>query len=142
MLALIDNIRDFREFLAAKRRKREPIHWNARGATEAVYRPSDARGFDNFRQALRGVSDWGQASERVDALADALRRRHGCPLPLPRKVVQNSDRSLTFFWEGLTLRAFPDRIASLIGGTSGRQVAGVAIEILDMLAFQARIQGP
>jgi hypothetical protein len=140
MLQVVQSIRDLREFLAAKRRKREPIRWNARGATEAAYVPRSIAGFANFRAALRGVGDWGQASERVDAIADALRRRHGCELPLPRKVIQNGNRSLTLFWEGVTVCALPDGVRVLIGGTTGRQLNGVTNELLDMLGFQARVQ--
>jgi hypothetical protein len=140
MFAIVQSIRDLREFLAAKRRKREPIQWAARGAATATYVPKSARGFANFRTSLRGVGDWGRASERVDALADALRRRHGCDLPLPRKVIQNSDRSLTLFWESLTVRAFPNElgVTHRIGAT-GDPVRGVTTDLLDMLGFQAKV---
>jgi hypothetical protein len=141
MLQLVSTIREFREFLAAKKRKREPLRWKATGAAEASYVPRRAQGFANFRSALR-ERDFGQASERIEALAAALRRRHGCELPLPRKVMQNSDYSVSMFFEGLLVRAFPDGVQSLIGGAQGRPVRGVANEVLDLLAFQARIQGP
>lgn len=141
MLQLVQSIRDLREFIAAKKRKREPIRWSARGATAAAYVPQSARGFANFCAALRLAADWGQASERLDELAHALRARHACELPTPRKVLQNSDRSLTLFWQGLTVRAFPDQgITVLLGGTTGAPVRGVTTDVLDMLAFQARLQ--
>jgi hypothetical protein len=140
MLAVIESIRDFREFLAAKKRKREPIRWDARASSEAVYIPGSAQGFANFRAALR-EGDFAEASERIDGLADALHRRGGCALPLPRKVVQNSDRSLTVFWDGVTVRAFTDGLSALVGGLNGLRSQGATPEILDMLAFQARVRG-
>jgi hypothetical protein len=140
-LPLVQTWRDFREFVAAKRRKREPIRFKAHPVGAASYRPSSQQGFANFRAALRGVGDWGKASERVDSLEDALRRRHACRLPLPRKVIQNSDRSLTMFWQGVTVRFLVDGVSVLTGGVSGVPSAGVTTELLDMLAFQVRIQG-
>lgn len=140
MLAVIETIRDFREFLAAKKRKREPLRCVARGASAATYVPQSEQGFANFRAALRGVGDWGQASERVDGLADALHRRHGCALPLPRKVFQNPDRSLTFLWEGITVRVYPDRFTAMLGGMKGKPVTAITAEILDMLGFQAKLR--
>ena len=139
-MILISTIRDFREFLAAKKRKREPIRWVGKAAAAGLYRPSSARGFANFRAALRGVGDWGQASERIDALEDALRRRHLTGLPTPRKVLQNSDRSISLFWEGVMVRCMTDGFASLIGGIDGAKSAKVTTELLDLLALQARIQ--
>lgn len=140
MLSIVSTYREFREFLEAKKRKREPLRFIARGATEAVYIPRHAQGFANFRAALRGASDWGQASERADALEAALRRRRGTGLPLPRKVMQNEDRSLSFFWTGAMARCLPDGFVSLIGGTDGIPARKVTTELLDLLAFQARIQ--
>jgi hypothetical protein len=141
VLPLIQTYRDFREFLEAKKRKREPLRWRARGATEATYVPRSASGFARFRAELRGVGDWGQASERVDSLEHALRARSGSGLPLPRKVIQNSDRSLSLFWTGAMVRCLPDGFVSLIGGVDGAQAKSVTPELLDLLAFQARIQG-
>jgi hypothetical protein len=140
VLQIVSTLRDLREFIAAKRRKREPIKWTANGAAEAVYEPKRPQGFANFRAALRGVGDFGQASERLDALESDLKRRHACALPLPRKVIQNGDRSLTLFWEGALVRCFPDGFFSLIGGEHGTQAKTVTRELLDLLAFQARIQ--
>jgi hypothetical protein len=140
MLPGIQTVRDFREFIAAKKRKREPLRWHGRGSGSASYRPSSAHGFANFRAALRGVGDWGQASERVDALEDALRRRNAVGLPLPHKVIQNADRSLSFFWEGAMVRCFPDGFVSLIGGVDGVKAKTATRELLDLLAFQSRIQ--
>ena len=139
MLAIGASLRDLRDFIAAKRRKREPLRWSAKGAAAATYIPREARGFANFREALRLSSDWSQAAEKIDALATALARRHSCDLPLPRKVIQNSDRSITLFWAQLTVRAFPDQLTAMIGGSSGEPVRGITSDILDMLAFQAKI---
>lgn len=140
-MAIIQTVRDFRDFVAAKKRKREPIRWIGKAVGSASYRPSSGHGFANFRAALRGVGDWGQASERIDALDSALRRRHMVGLPLPHKVMQNADRSLTLFWEGAMVRAFPDGLVSLIGGVDGAKAKRVTTELLDLLAFQAKIQG-
>lgn len=140
MLQIIRTYREFREFLAAKRRKREPIIFRARGAGAASYVPSSPRGFENFRAALRGVGHWGRASERLDALEHALRKRHGVGLPLPRKVLQNPDGSLTLFWESVLVRCFVDGFLSTIGGVEGIRAKKVSRELLDALAFQVRIQ--
>lgn len=140
MLNLIRTARDFREFLAAKKRKREPVRLRGHGAASASYEPRDAHGFAAFRRALRGVGDWGRASERLDALEHALVARHQCTLPLPRKIIQNEDRSLTFFWPGISVRCFEDRTVAFLGGPSGVPTKGHSRELLDMLAFQAKIQ--
>jgi hypothetical protein len=139
-MVLLQTIRDFREFVAAKRRKREPIVFKAHGAGAASYQPRHAAGFERFRAALRGVGDWGRASERLDALEQALRSRHGCCFPLPNEVIQNDDRSLSMFWQGLMARCFEDGFVSLIGGSTGVPARKVTRELLDALAFQARIQ--
>ncbi len=133
--------RQFREFLEAKKRKREPLRWRGRGGGQADYLPRHALGFANFRAALRGVGSWGMASERLDALEHALRARHAVGLPLPRKVSQNEDCSLTVFWRHLTVRCMVDGVGALIGGVKGAPVKGVTNDVLDLLAFQARIQG-
>lgn len=141
MAGVVELYRDFREFLAAKKRKREPVRWLAKGGAAAEYVPRAPQGFSNFRAALRGVADWGRASERLDGLERALRRRHAVGLPLPRKVVQNEDRSLTLFWRELSVRCFEDRICAFIGGPKGTPIEGVTSDLLDALAFQSRIQG-
>lgn len=141
---LIHTWRDFREFVAAKKRKREPIRWRVRPVAEAIYEPRHPQGFANFREALRGVTPWGEASEGLDALDHALVKRHAVGLPLPRKVMQNSDRSLSLWWgpnEHLMVRCFPDRFFGLIGGAKGAPTSKVTTELLDALALQQRIQG-
>ncbi len=140
MSGLIETVRDFREFLAAKKRKREPIRIRGKGGGCATYIPRHAAGFANFRAALRGVGDWGRASEQLDALEHALRARHAVGLPLPRKVLQNEDRSLTLFWEAVSVRCFEDRMLTFIGGAQGIPVQGATRELLDALAFLARLQ--
>jgi len=139
-MILMQSLRDLREFLAAKKRKREPVVWRVDGVGEASYKPRHATGFANFRAALRGAGHWGQASEGVDRLDRALRKRHGVGLPLPNEVIQNADRSLSLFWEGLMVRCFRDGFVSLIGGTAGVPAKKITTELLDALAFQARIQ--
>lgn len=140
MLQLVSTYREFREFLAAKKRKREPLRWHAKGAAAASYVPRNAHGFANFRADLRGVGDWGQASERLDALEHELRKQHGVGLPLPRRVLQNSDRSLTLFWQDVMVRCFVDGFVSTIGGVDGVKAKKITLELLELLAFQFRIQ--
>lgn len=141
MIAILDNIRELKDFLASKRIKREPLRWSVKPVACATYIPRNARGFAAFRASLRGVGDWGRASERLDALEHTLRKRHECGLPLPRKVLQNDDRSLTVFWQGTMVRCFPDGFVSTIGGIEGIKARKVTRELLDLLAFQVRIQG-
>lgn len=136
MLAVVQTLRELREFIAAKRRKREPLRFAAKGVAESTYIPRHAQGFANFRAALR-MSDFGQASEQLDRLGAALFRRHAVELPLPRKLIQNADYSITVFWEGLTIRAFPDGVVTLTDGKNPTR--GVSTELLDMLGFQARV---
>lgn len=132
--------RDLREFLDAKKRKREPVIRRAFGQASAVHRPSSATGFTRFRFALRAVADWGQASERVDSLERELQKRAGVRLPTPTKVIQNPDRSISLFWEGAMARLFVDGVFTLIGGFKGKQASTITPEFLDILAFQKRIQ--
>jgi hypothetical protein len=139
-VVIVETIRDVVEFIAAKKRKREPIVWNVHGAAAASYVPKGQPGFERFRAALRGVGHWGRASERVDALEHALRRRHGVGFPLPNEVIQNQDASLSLFWQGVMVRSFPDGFVSLIGGTAGIPSKKITNELLDALAFQVRIQ--
>lgn len=141
MLPVIQTFRDLKEFLAAKKRKGEPVRRIAKGVAAASYIPRHAQGFANFRAALRGVGDFGQASERLDGLEHGLLKRHGIGLPLPRKVIQNADRSLSVFWEGAMVRCLTDGFVSLIGGTAGVPARAITPQLLDLLAFQARIQG-
>jgi hypothetical protein len=139
-MILGQTLRDLHEFLAAKKRKREPLVWNVKGAGAAVYKPRHTQGFARFRAALRGVGHWGQASERLDALEHALLASHGITFPLPNEVMQNEDRSLSLFWESISVRCFPDGFMSLIGGTAGVPAKKISRELLDALAFQSRLQ--
>lgn len=144
MIAILESVREFHDFLAAKKRKREPLRIHMRPVACASYRPSNARGFANFRASLRGVGDWGRASERLDRLEHELRARHGCPFPLPRRVLQNEDRSLTVFWQGATVRCLVDGYSTSIGDDrivdAKIRAKKVTPELLDLLAFLVRIQ--
>jgi hypothetical protein len=140
VLPIISTIRDFREFLAAKKRKREPVIRRAFGVGSSSYIPSSPRGFANWRAANRSIEDWGRACERIDSLEHALRARHGVGLPLPRKVIQNPDRSITLFWEGCMARCLVDGYSVRVGGVAGVPIAKITTELLGLLAFQARIQ--
>jgi hypothetical protein len=132
--------RDFREFLAAKRRKREPFRFIGRGRACADFRPRDRGSFERLRASMRGVNDWGRASERLDALEHALWKRHGVRLPVPRRVLQNDDASLSLWWKGAMVRCFPDGLTSAIGGARGVRAKKITRALLDLLAFQVRIQ--
>jgi hypothetical protein len=137
---ILATLRDLREFLEAKRRKREPLRFIAKGRACASFSPRDPQGFERIRASMRGVGDWGRASERLDALEHALFRRHQVLLPVPRRVLQNEDCSLSVWWESVMVRCFPDGFTSLIGGTQGKPSARITSALLDMLAFQVRIQ--
>lgn len=139
MSVILSNPRDVREFVEAKRRKREPIFWHGNGVTEASCEPRSLADFVSLRAGLRGSLDFGRSSERVDALESALMRRHNVGLPKPRKVMQNTDRSLTIWWEGIMVRCFRDGFVSLIGGASGKPARRVTVELLDMLAFARKV---
>jgi hypothetical protein len=135
---ILSDPRDVREFVAAKKRKREPIRWHAHGVTEAACEPRTLAEFSNLRAGLR-TSDFGQASDRLDALESALRTRHQIGLPKPRKVTQNSDCSLTIWWEGAMVRCFPNGLMSLIGGVRGIPARAITSDLLDLLAIRWRI---
>lgn len=131
--------REFREFLEAKRIKREPLRFKGKAMAEASFVPASHWHFSEFRERLRGVGDWGRASERFDALEHALVNR-GSSLPLPRKVFQNDDMSITMMWEQVTVRCFVDGMHAMIGGAAGISLNHVTPELLDALAFQATLQ--
>lgn len=137
--SVVDVVREFREFVASKRIKREPIWLTVRGVSRASFKPRDAHAFADIRLAMRGNGDFGRASERIDALERELQRRHGCWLPLPEEVVQNTDRSVFLSWAGISVRAYPHGLGYLIGGTSGQVGKGYRRELLDALAFRAKI---
>jgi hypothetical protein len=140
MIAVIRTYRDFREFLEAKRIKRESVRFTGHGVATARCIPQNPVGFEEFRESLRGVPDFARASERVDKLEHALFRLHGVGLPLPRKVLQNEDRSLSLFWESVLVRCFVDGYAVLIGGIDGVKAKRVTPALLDALGFLSRLQ--
>jgi hypothetical protein len=131
----IDDPRDIREFIDAKRIKREPIFVRASARGAGTWHPSNIQSFRVHLAGLRGAGDWGRAVERVDALDSALFRRHASHLPLPNSVIQNADSSLTLAWDGALVRAFPDALVVLIGGLPhAKQVTTVLLDALGMLA--------
>jgi hypothetical protein len=130
-------IRDMREFLAAKKSKREPLRWSVKGAAQASYRPADTNAFLGFRERLRQSRDFARESERIDSLERDLRKRDAA-LPVPNELVHNEDRSITLHYAGVTVRAFPDGVGSLIGGTAGQFTRGVKRELLEALAIISR----
>lgn len=137
---ILATIRDFREFMAAKKRKREPIRFTAKACGCASFTPRDARSFEQLRASMRDVADWGQASEKLDALERALIRRHGVRLPLPRRVLQNEDRSLSIWWHpGAMARCFPTGYLTTIGGANGVRAKKITRDFLDLLAFHVQM---
>ncbi len=139
MSILTSSLRDLRDFLQAKRNKREPIFLTGRGVARASYRPSTRQQFEGFRELLRQNRDFAQASERIDSLERDLRKR-GAALPLPNELVQNADRSITLHYAGLCVRAMPDFVATLVGGTSGHLERGVTPALLGALTIVWRNQ--
>lgn len=141
---VIANERDAREFVEAKRRKREPIRIYGDGAAEAVYLPTSAADFARFRGALRETADWGRASEGIDALEFELGARRQLGMPTPNKVIQNEDSSLSLFWKSgeasAMARFFVDGVFTMIGGADGPKARGVTPEFVDALAMIARMK--
>lgn len=142
---VIANPRDAREFIEAKRRKREPIRFIVDGAAEASFVPKSAADFSDFRSRLIGAPDWGRASERIEALEFELKMRTSHSLPCPSRVIQNEDSSVSIFWEArkakVMVRCFVDKFFSMIGGMDGPKSVAVTTELLDALAVIHRIQG-
>jgi hypothetical protein len=136
----VDAVREVRDFLRSKRIKREPLRFRPRGVATASFRPRDGRAFSGIRGALRDNRWFAQASERLDAMELELRKRRGAPIPLPEEVIQHEDQSVSWCFGGITVRAFPDGLAYLIGGTSGHMERGVKPPLLEALALRARMQ--
>lgn len=133
--------REVREFLAAKKSKREPLRFEGHGQAAADFVPRSAANFANFRQRLIGATDWGHASERIEQLEHELIRRHGHGLPVPRKVIQNSNRSISLmFRDGLAV-CHADGVVTVIGkGNEARRTVGITPEFLGLLHMQTRLQ--
>lgn len=138
---LTDAVREFREFRAAKARKREPIRLTGRAVQRSVCHPRSMAQVAALREQLRGIDDYGAASEQLDRLEHALRQKWAHGFPLPEDFVQEADRSLWMSWgNGLTVRAFPDFIGSVVGGTAGEIKKGVTPTLLDALHLASRIR--
>lgn len=138
---IVDAVREFREFREAKRIRREPIRVNLRGVQRSVCKPRSMGDVTSLRARLRENPDYARASEQMDRLESALRRRWQHGFPLPEDVVQESDRSLWMSWgNGLTVRAFPDFIGSCVGGTAGEVKRGITDTLLDALHMASRIR--
>jgi hypothetical protein len=136
----IDAAREVRDFLFAKKVKREPLRFRPRGVMRATFKPRDRSSFAGIRAALRDNRDRARASERLDALERELLKRRDVALPLPEEVIQHEDRSISWCFGGVTVRAFPDGIAYLLGGTAGHLERGVKPPLLEALALKARMQ--
>ena len=138
---IVDAVREFREFREAKRIKREPIRVNLRGVQRSHCRPRSLAQVDRLRQGLRENPDYARASEQLDRLESALRCRWQHGFPLPEDFVQETDRSLWMSWGGgLTVRAFPDFLGSVVGGTAGEIKRGITDTLLDALHMASRIR--
>jgi hypothetical protein len=135
----LDNPREFREFVQAKKIRREPLIITAQARAEADFKPVDDRSFWEFVGRLRGVSSWGQAVEQLDAVNHALRKRHGVSIPFPRLLMQNDAGSLTFFWgTDLVLGCFPQGCAFTFLGRRERLTFGQESERVLLDALRAR----
>jgi hypothetical protein len=130
-------IRDLRDFLTAKRIKREPTKLNLQGAGCASCKPRDHSQFRDLLRALRSNTDFGAAVERIASLMRAMKAR-GAHLPLPNEVTQNDDRSVTLHYSGVCVRVFGDGVASLLGGTAGHLERGATPALLNALHIIAR----
>lgn len=139
MIKIADE-RDLAEFKESKRIKREPIRWQATGGASAECKPRTVAAFNALRESLRGVSDWGRASEQIDSIEFALKARHGSAIPKPNRVIQNEDVSISLFWDGLMIRCFPDGIVSIIGGANGIPASGINTDLLDLLGAIPRLK--
>jgi hypothetical protein len=138
---IVDAVREFRAFREAKRIKREPLVWSARAVQRSHCRPRALSDVDALRSDLRENADYARASEQLDRLEAALRHRWQHGFPLPEDFVQESDRSLWMSWgNGLTVRAFPDFLGSVVGGTAGEIKRGITGTLLDALHMASRIR--
>lgn len=138
---ITDAVREFRAFREAKRIKREQIRFNLRGVQRSHCRPRRMADVTSLRAQLRQNADYARAAEQLDRLEDALRRRWQHGFPLPEDFVQETDRSLWMSWgNGLTVRAFPDFLGSVVGGTAGEIKRGITDTLLDAIHMAARIR--
>lgn len=141
-------VRDFNEWREAKKRREGAnfrMRWGVKGAACASYAPRSWRDFDRFRRELERNRDFARASERLNALERAYEKRYGSALPVPEEVIQNADRSLSWAYGKLLVRAFPDGVAYLLGGTEavgvkGALVRGVDRPLLEALRLKAMLQ--
>jgi len=125
-LGCLDNPRELRNFLEAKRRKREPVRLQAHGSVAASCEiTSRPQWKDLFRQLCQNNS-FAQAAESVDYLDTAVRGFGADELPTPSEVVQNADKSLTIGWKErpphalrVVLQISGDRVAWMVGGENG-----------------------
>jgi hypothetical protein len=138
---ITEAIREFREFREAKRIKREPLRFRLRGVQRSSCRPRAMSDVTSLRAQLRDNQDYARAAEQLDRLEAALQRRWKHGFPLPEDFVQESDRSLWMSWgNGLTVRAFPDFLGSVVGGTAGEIKRGITDTLLDALHMASRIR--
>lgn len=137
---MLSDPRELRNFLEAKRLKREPVRFEGHGKAAARFVSRKPGDFEGLMLRLKHARDWGHASEGVERLRTDLRRRHGVELPEPRSVTQNPDRSLSIFWEGVSCRFFVDGFVSLVGGMQGAIARTITTDLLDALGFLAKVQ--
>ena len=131
------NPRELRNLLESKRIKREPSVFTAKGAARAVARADGGTKFAHLRNELRSNVHFSRAVKHLDELQSMLWRRHQAHVPKPKGLTQNEDSSISVFWEGLSLRAFPDAVVTLI---QRRPAKGITNDFLDALAFLAKVQ--
>lgn len=126
-------VQDAHEFVRAKASRREPIRFVARGAAEAVYTLRDESSWVMLIRRLRRSNDFADAVAKLDEIRAELLKKHGVVLPAPRKLQQNSDRSLSVWWDNVMVRAFDRGVVSII---AKRPSCGVTSELLAALAME------
>ncbi len=132
--------RDVRDFLQAKKIKREPVRAVVDRASSTTCSFSSERDYRDLRGELKRNRDFGRASEQLDKLELAYVRRYGAAFPTPRSLVQNPDRSLAAMFGKLTIRAYPDSIAWLLGGTAGHYETGIKPMLLEAIRMKAAVR--
>lgn len=142
-------VRDIRDYRAAKLSRGDTRRLRLRGEGEATSRflPDSYRSFDRYLGQLKENPDAHRAAEKLIDLEHALMKRHSVPLPKPRLIEQRNDPTngncVAVFWgpegHGITVLVNEHNIVALIGGTAGKPIVGPRPQLLDALAFQAKL---
>lgn len=131
--------RDVHEFLGFKKRRGEPVNVEVNVGAQASGVVFSRPELERLRGALRENPSFARASERLDDMEHALRKRRGVPFPLPVELKQGADGTLGLVWRGITAAANVDGIVSIVVGADGKEdhCVGPNPEVLDALAALA-----